>query len=97
MPNPYYPQQQNSESQGFSLKATVSCKPAWKLVVALVLVIIGGYLLYVAGQTNERERIESQPVKYESEATVDNQCGPDGCDEGGLRERGRSILSRLRR
>ena len=39
-------------------------------------------MLYVAGQTNERERIESQPVKYEAEATVNNQCGPDGCDEG---------------
>lgn len=97
MPNPYYPQQQNSGSQGFSLNATVSCKPAWKLVVALGLVIIGGYLLYVAGQTNERERIESQPVQYEAEATVNNQCGPDGCSDGGLRERGRSILSRLRR
>ena len=72
MPNPYYPQQQNSGSQGFSLNATVSCKPAWKLVVALVLVIIGGYLLYVAGQTNERERIENKTVRYESEATVNN-------------------------
>ena len=48
-------------------------------------------------ERTEREILESQPAAYEPFATVGNQSCPDGNCETGIREKGKSILDRLRR
>ena len=73
-----------------------------KTLFILCVVTAGVFTAYgigrFSGERSEREILESQPAEYEPMATVGNQteCA-DGKCETGIRERGRSILSRLRR
>ena len=73
-----------------------------KTVFILCVVTAGIFIAYGTGRwtgkSAERKEIEQQEVRYEPLATVEN-C--TDCDDGqcttGIREKGRSILSRLRR
>ncbi|MGI9459569.1 MAG: hypothetical protein ACR2NF_06190 [Pirellulales bacterium] len=72
-----------------------------KTLFILCVVTVGIFAAFgigrFSGERTEREILESQPAAYEPFATVGNQACPDGNCETGIREKGRSILDRLRR
>jgi hypothetical protein len=72
-----------------------------KTLIILCVVAAGIFTAFgigrFTGEKSEREILESKPATYEPFATVGNQtCSGDNC-ETGIREKGKSILDRLRR
>jgi hypothetical protein len=70
-----------------------------KSAIILLVVIAGVFTAYGVGRwigrDSERQEMENQEVRYEPMATVNSEsCEGDEC---GIRERGKSILSKLRR
>jgi hypothetical protein len=72
-----------------------------KTVFVVGVVTVGIFVAFgigrYSGEKTEREILESQPASYEPFATVGNQTCTDGNCETGIREKGKSILDRLRR